>query len=209
MQTEQHLNHYVQQEQVYFTSHLRNVESHLQAEVAKPGFTSSNDILLELLRLRLEQQHLRMLMLRCIGNSWSRDSNSKNIRPIFLKEAFNFKESTIRRALQETQHQRVLDPESGTASRQITQRERAVHRRNLAEQVERWRAHSLEIYDEGRAAISVERQEVEREIANQVQEHLARLKLRWIIGAFGMIRSVEVSMRWCKKTKMRKWSSRS
>ena len=34
MQAEQHLNHYVQEEQAYFTSHLRNVESHLQAEVA-------------------------------------------------------------------------------------------------------------------------------------------------------------------------------
>ena len=34
LQAEQHLNHFVQQEQAYFTSHLRNVESHLQAEVA-------------------------------------------------------------------------------------------------------------------------------------------------------------------------------
>ena len=70
--------------------------------------------------------------------------------------------------LQEAQHQRVLASESGTASRQIIQRERAIHQRNLAEQAERWRAHSMEIFDEGRAAVSTQRQEV-----NQLQEHLA------------------------------------
>ena len=81
----------------------------------------------------------------------------------------------LRRELQEAQHQRVLDSESGTASRQIIQRERAIHQRNLAEQAERWRAHSMEIYDEGRAAVSTQRQEIlaERDIVNQVKEHLA------------------------------------
>ena len=38
MQAEQHLNHYVRQELAYFTSHLRNVESHLQAEVDNTRF---------------------------------------------------------------------------------------------------------------------------------------------------------------------------
>ena len=38
-QAEQHLNHFLQQEQACFTSHLRNVvESHLQAEVANTKF---------------------------------------------------------------------------------------------------------------------------------------------------------------------------
>ena len=54
----------------------------------------------------------------------------------------------------------MLDSESGTASRQLIQRERAIHQRSLAEQAERWRAHSLEVYDEGRAAVTAERQEV-------------------------------------------------
>ena len=69
----------------------------------------------------------------------------------------------------------MLDSESGTASRQIIQRERAIHQRNLAEQAEKWRAHSLEIFDEGRAAISTHRQEIfaERDIISQLQEHLA------------------------------------
>ena len=38
MQAEQHLNHSLQQEQACFTSHLRNVESHLQAKVANTKF---------------------------------------------------------------------------------------------------------------------------------------------------------------------------
>ena len=45
MQAEQHLNHYVQQEQVYFASHLRNVESHLQAEVANTRFRLQQEYL--------------------------------------------------------------------------------------------------------------------------------------------------------------------
>ena len=69
----------------------------------------------------------------------------------------------------------VLDSESGTASRQIIQRERAIHQRNLAEQAERWRAHSMEILIEGRAAVSTQRQEVlaERDKVIQLQGHLA------------------------------------
>ena len=38
----------------------------------------------------------------------------------------------LRRELQEAQHQRMLDSESGTASRQIIQRERAIHQRERA-----------------------------------------------------------------------------
>ena len=38
LQAEQHLNHFLQQEQACFTSYLRNVESHLQAEVANTRF---------------------------------------------------------------------------------------------------------------------------------------------------------------------------
>ena len=38
IQAEQHLNHFLQQEQACFTSHLKNVESHLQAEVANTRF---------------------------------------------------------------------------------------------------------------------------------------------------------------------------
>ena len=55
------------------------------------------------------------------------------------------------------------------------ERERAFHQRNLAEQAEKWKAHSLEIFDEGRAAISTHRQEIlaERDIIRQLQERLA------------------------------------
>ena len=65
-------------------------------------------------------------------------------------------------------------------------KERAIHQRNLAEQAERWRAHSLEIYDEGRAAIA-ERHEVlaQREIVNQLQEHLAETQARVDDWSFG------------------------
>ena len=81
----------------------------------------------------------------------------------------------LRRELQEAHHQRSLDSESGIASRQSLQRERAIHQRNLAEQAEKWKAHSLEIFDEGRAAINTHRQELmaERDIISQLQRHLA------------------------------------
>ena len=83
IQSEQHLNHYLQQEQACFTSHLRNVESHLQAVCQRwqiPVFTSSKSILCEPQRLRREQQHRSMLMLLCIGSSWSKEINSRPIK---------------------------------------------------------------------------------------------------------------------------------
>ena len=45
MQAEQHLNHFLQQEQACFTSHLRNVESHLQAEVTNTKFHPQQEYL--------------------------------------------------------------------------------------------------------------------------------------------------------------------
>ena len=43
LQAEQYLNHFAQQEQACFTSHLRNVESHLQAEAANTRFRLQQD----------------------------------------------------------------------------------------------------------------------------------------------------------------------
>ena len=52
LQAEQHLNHFLQQEQACFTSHLRSVESHLQAEKWQTqDFISCKNILLGLLKL--------------------------------------------------------------------------------------------------------------------------------------------------------------
>ena len=45
LQAEQHLNHFLQQEQACFASHLRNVESHLQAEVANTRFRLQQEYL--------------------------------------------------------------------------------------------------------------------------------------------------------------------
>ena len=116
-----------------------------------PVFTSSKNILLGLLRLRKEQQHLRMLMLTCTGELLEqRDQLQANQAHLMegglhLQGQYTEHVQQLRRELQEAQHQRVLDSESGTASRQIIQREKAIHQRNLAEQAERWRVHSMEI----------------------------------------------------------------
>ena len=157
-------NHYVQQEQAYFTSHLRNVESHLQAEVANR--TTEVEARAAALENAYAQMHRELLEQR----HQLQEHQAHLLEGGFqLQGEYNEHVSQLRRDLQEAQQQSVLDSESGTASGQITQGERAIHQRNLAEQAERWGAHSLEIYDEGRAAISAERQEVlaEREIVNQ------------------------------------------
>ena len=59
------------------------------------------------------------------------------------------------------------------------ERERAIHQRDLAEQAERWRAHSLEIYDEAELLCQLRDKEVlaERDIVSQLQEHLAETRL--------------------------------
>ena len=181
MQAEQHLNHFLLQEQACFNFHLRNVESHLQAEVANTRFHLQQEYLTrtteveeraaasenayaamhrELLEQRDQLQAFQAHLME--GGLHLQGQHTEHVQQ-------------LRRELQEAHHQRVLDSESGTASRQIIQRERAIHQRNLAEQAERWRAHSMEIFDEGRAAVSTHRQEIlaERDIVHQLQEHLA------------------------------------
>ena len=162
LQAEQHLNHFLLQEQACFTSHLRNVESHLQAEVANTRFHLQQEYLVrtseveeraaasEYAYASMHREHLEQ-----------RDQLQANQAHLMegglhLQGEYTEHVHQLRRELQEAQHQRLLDSESGTASRQIIQRERAIHQSNLAEQAERWRAHSMEIYDEGRAAVSTE-----------------------------------------------------
>ena len=137
----------VHQKQAYFTSHLRNVGSHLQAEVANTRF-------------RLQQEYLARTTEVGARAAASENAYAQLHRELLEQQTqrqehharlleYNEHVSQLRRELQEAQYQRLLDSESGTASRQIIQRERAIHQRNLAEQAERWRAHSTEIFDEG------------------------------------------------------------
>ena len=181
LQAEHHLNHFVQQEQVCFASHLRHVESHLQAEVANTRFRLQQKYIARTTEVEVRaaasenayaQMHRELLEQR----NQLQDQQAQLLEGGFrLQGEYHEHVNQLRRELREAQHQRALDSESGTASRQIIQRERAIHQRNLAEQAERWRARSMEIYDEGRAAVSTQRQEVlaERDIVNQLQEHLA------------------------------------
>ena len=169
LQAEQHLNHFLQQEQACFTPHLRNVESHLQAEVANTRFRLQQEYLARTSEVEVRaaasenayaQMHRELLEQR---NQLQENQAQVMEGGLHLQGQYTEHVQQLRRELQEAQHQRVLDSESGTASRQILQRERAIHQRNLAEQAERWRAHSmdsLEIFDEGRAAVSAQRQEV-------------------------------------------------
>ena len=149
MQAEQHLNHYVQQEQAYFTSRLRSVEPHLQAEAANTRFASNKNTWQELQRSGLEQQHQRMLMLNCIENPWSNKLklflNSKNIKHISWREDFNSKENIMSMLVN-----------SGESCKRLN--------------------------TGGCWTRSQEQPQV-----------LQKLKLRWMIGVFGVIKNTEVT----------------
>ena len=142
------------------------MESHLQAEVANTRFHLQQEYLARTSEVEVRaaasenayaQMHRELLEQR---NQLQENQAQLLEGGYDLQGQYTEHVGQLRRELQEAQHQRVLDSESGTASRQIIQRERAIHQRNLAELAERWRAHSMEIFDEGRAAVSTQRQEV-------------------------------------------------
>ena len=181
MQAEQHLNHFLLQEQACYNFHLRNVESHLQAEVANTQFHLQQGYLARTTeveeRAAASENAYAAMHRELLEQRDQLQANQAHLMEggLHLQGQYTEHVQQLRRELQEAQHQRVLDSESGTASRQIIQRERDIHQRNLAEQAEKWRAHSMEIFDEGRAAVSTHRQEIlaERDIVRQLQEHLA------------------------------------
>ena len=181
LQTEQHLNHFVQQEQVCFTSHLKNVESHLQAEVANTRF-------------RLLQKYLAKT-----SEVEVRAAASDNAYAQLHRELLD-----QRNQLQEQQTQLLeggfhlqghytdmMLVNSGESCKKFNTK--GCWTQNLAQPLgklskgrelstrETWQSKlkdgdiSMEIFDEGRAAVSTQKQEVlaERDIANQLQEHLA------------------------------------
>ena len=181
IQAEQHLNHFLQQEQACFNFHLRNVESHLQAEVANTRFHLQQEYITRTTeveeRAASSENAYAVMHMELLEQRDQLQANQAHLMEggLHLQSQYTEHVQQLRRELQEAQHQRALDLESSSASRQIIQRERAIHQRNLAEQAERWRAHSMEIFDEGRAAVSTHRQEfqAERDIVTQLQEHLA------------------------------------
>ena len=181
IQAEQHLNHFLQQEQACFNFHLRNVESHLQAEVANTRFHLQQEYLVRTTeveeRAASSENAYAVMHRELLEQRDQLQANQAHLMEggLHLQSQYTEHVQQLRRELQEAQHQRALDLESSSASRQIIQRERAIHQRNLAEQAEKWRAHSMEIFDEGRAAVSTHRQEVlaERDLVAQLQEHLA------------------------------------
>ena len=141
------------------------MESHLLAEVANTRFHLQQEYLARTFEVEeraaasenaYASMHRELLEQR---NQLQENQAHLTEGGLHLQGQYTEHVQQLRRELQEAQHQRVLDSESGTASRQIIQRERATHQRYLAEQVERWRAHSMEIYDEGRTAVSTQRQE--------------------------------------------------
>ena len=177
IQAEQHLNHFLQQEQACFNYHLRNVESHLQAEVANTRFHLQQKYITRTTeveeRAASSENAYAVMHMELLEQRDQLQANQAHLMEggLHLQSQYTEHVQQLRRELQEAQHQRALDLESSSASRQIIQRERAIHQRNLAEQAERWRAHSMEIFDEGRAAVSTHRQEVqaERDIVVQLQ----------------------------------------
>ena len=148
LQAEQHLNHFVQREHVCFTSHLRNVESHLQAEVANARFHLQQEYLARTTEVEVRAAASENAYAQIHRELLEQRNQLQEQQPQLLEGGFHLQGEyhenvhQLRRELQETQHQRVRDSESGTASRQITQREKTIHQRNLAEQAERWRVHS-------------------------------------------------------------------
>ena len=169
LQAEQHLNHFLIQEQACFNFHLKNVESHLQAEVANTRFHLQQEYLARTFeveeRAAASENAYANMHRELLEQRDQLQANQAHLMEggLHLQGQYTEHVQQLRRELQEAHHQRVLDSESGTASRQIIQRERAIHQRNLAEQAE------------GRAAVSTHRQEilVERDVVNQLQEHLA------------------------------------
>ena len=63
----------------------------------------------------------------------------------------------------------------------------------------------MEIFDEGRAAVSTHRQEIlaERDVIRQLQEHLAETQAQVTIGTSGMTRSMSANMTWCRGIRMK------
>ena len=156
------------------------MESHLQAEVANTRFHLQQEYLartteVEERAVASENAHAAMHR-ELLEQRDQLQANQAHLmeRGLYLQGQYTEHVQQLRRELQEAHHQRSLDSESGIASRQILQRERAIHQRNLAEQAEKWKAHSLEIFDEGRAAVNTHRQELmaERDTIGQLQRHL-------------------------------------
>ena len=127
LQAEQHLNHFLQLEQACFTSHLRNVESHLQAEVANTRFHLQQEYLARTFEVEeraaasenaYANMHRELLEQR---NQLQENQAQLMEGGLRLQGQYTEHVQQLRRELQEAQHQGVLDSESGTASRQIIQ----------------------------------------------------------------------------------------
>ena len=132
IQAEQHLNHFLQQEQACFTSHLRNVESHLQAEVANTRFHLQQEYLVRTSeveeRAAASEYAYAFIHRELLEQRDQLQANQAHLMEggLHLQGEYTEHVQQLRRELQEAQHQRVLDSESGIASRQIIQRERAI-----------------------------------------------------------------------------------
>ena len=110
------------------------------------------------------------------------------------------------RELQEAHHQRVLDSESGTASRQIIQGERAIIREIWQSKLRdgepiQWRSlmrAELQCQPTGKRLWPRET------LLINSRNILLRLRPRWMTGVSGTTRNMGVSMRWCRRIKRMK-----
>ena len=130
LQAEQHLNHFLLQEQACYNFHLRNVESHLQVEVANTRFHLQQEYLArttEVEEKAVASENAYAAMHRELLEQRDQlQANQAHLMEggIHLQGQYTEHVQQLRREVQEAQHQRMLDSESGTASRQIIQRER-------------------------------------------------------------------------------------
>ena len=137
MQAEQHLNHFLLQEQACFNFHLRNVESHLQAEVANTRFHLQQEYIARTTeveeRAAASENAYAAMHRELLEQRDQLQANQAHLMEggIHLQGQYTEHVQQLRRELQEAQHQRVLDSESGTASRQIIQRERELSTREI------------------------------------------------------------------------------
>ena len=119
LEAEQYLNHYATEERTYFTSHLRNVESQLHAQVSQ-------------FRVQMQQEYLintAEIEQRASEYAYAQLHHELLQGQAQIEENSQVAIAELRSELREAEFQHQLDNENVMASRHLVERERALHQR--------------------------------------------------------------------------------
>ena len=119
LEAEQYLNQYATEERAYFTSHLRNVESQLHAQVSQS-------------RVQIQQEYLintAEIEQRAAASEYAYAQLHHELLQgqAQIEENSQVAIAELRRELREAEFQHQLDNENMMASRHLVERERALH----------------------------------------------------------------------------------